>query len=94
MLGVCCELFCGTDFSEYSNVFFELRRTENSDSAVGSILQNFGRCFNRPDNTASTASFNIYKKVGCVKILTQLTFLEEILLICVYLGRASGACPS
>ena len=64
----------------------EPKGTENSGSAMGSILQNFGRCFNRSDNTSSAASFNIYKKVSCVEMLTQLTFLEEILLICVYLG--------
>ena len=54
--------------------------TENSGSAMGSVLQNFGRWFNSPNNKVSTASFNIYKKVICVEMPTQLTFLEKIAL--------------
>ena len=54
----------------------EPKGTENSGSAMGSILQNFGRCFNRSDKTSSTARFNIYKEVSCVEMPAQLTFLE------------------
>ena len=56
----------------------EPKGTENSGSAMGSILQNFGRCFNRSDKTSSIARFNIYKEVSCVEMSAQLISLEEV----------------
>ena len=94
LLRVCCELLYETDFSECSNLWLSLKGQRILVLLWAQYCKIFGRCFNKVDKTSSSTRFNIYKEVSCVEMPAQLTFLEEILLICVYLGRASSAYPT